>query len=80
MKKYGVKRASLFVSVAKGGQKKSSDVDFVVEFEAGRSLLDLAGLRIELERLLERDVDIITYRSIHPLIKESIMAKQEVIM
>ena len=80
MKLHGVKRASLFGSFAQGRQNKSSDVDFLVEFEGGRSLLDLSGLKIDLQELLGRDVDIITYRSVHSLLKKSILAQQEEIM
>lgn len=53
-----------------------SDVDLLVEFEKRKSLLDLAGLKIELEDALNRRVDVLTYRSLHPLLKERILAEQ----
>jgi predicted nucleotidyltransferase len=49
LKRFGVKRASLFGSLARGEDREDSDIDILVEFEAGKSLLDLAGLKIELE-------------------------------
>jgi hypothetical protein len=42
----------------------------------GRSLLDLAHLKNELEDAVERSVDLLTYKSLHPLLKETILAEQ----
>ena len=61
-------------------ENKKSDVDILVEFEKGRSLLDLSGLTIELEELFGRNVDIVTYKSIHPLLKDRILAEQKAII
>ena len=80
LRKYGVKRASLFGSVARREETKKSDVDILVEFEEGRSLLDLSGLKIELEELLGKKVDVLTYKSLHPLLKERILAEQKAIL
>lgn len=46
MARRGVVRAGVFGSFARGEATESSDVDFLVEFEEGRTLLDLSGLRI----------------------------------
>ena len=48
MRRRGVVRASIFGSVARGESTQRSDVDFLVEFEKGRSLVDLSGLRLDL--------------------------------
>jgi predicted nucleotidyltransferase len=77
--KYGVTRAALFGSIVKGEETKDSDIDILVEFEPGRSLLDLAGLKAELERILNRKVDVVTYRSLHPLLRDQILTEQVVI-
>ena len=53
-----------------------SDVDLLVEFESRQSLLDLAHLKNELEDAVERRVDLLTYKSLHPLLKERILAEQ----
>ena len=76
---YGVKRAALFGSIVRGEITKESDVDLLIEFEGRKSLLDLAGLKIELQEQLERNVDVLTYDSLHPLLKERILNEQEVI-
>lgn len=80
LKKYRVKRAALFGSIVRGESTGESDIDLLVEFEGRRSLLDLAGLKLELQELLGRRVDVITYRSLHPLLKEKILSEQEVIL
>lgn len=80
LEEYGVKKAAIFGSLAAGEDSEDSDIDFLVEFEGGRSLLDLAGLKLALERILGRKVDIVTYRSLHPLLREKILSQQVVIL
>ncbi len=76
LRKYGVRRASLFGSVVRGEMSEDSDIDLLVEFEGRKSLLDLAGLKIELEEKLKRDVDVLTYKSLHPLLRERILREK----
>lgn len=76
MRRHGVERASVFGSVARGDVQPASDVDFLVELEEGRTLLDLSGLRLDLEELLEREVDVATPNSLHPQLRESILQQQ----
>jgi len=80
LKRFGVKRASLFGSSARGEDREESDIDIIVEFEAGKSLLDLAGLKIELEEALGRKVDLLTFNSLHPLLKDKILKEQKPIL
>jgi predicted nucleotidyltransferase len=75
MRRRGVVRASVFGSVARGEETPQSDVDFLVEFEAGRTLLDLAGLRLDLCDLLARDVDVATPSSLHPAIRDQVLSE-----
>ena len=58
-KKYGVKKLGLFGSYAKGSPTPTSDVDVIVEFEQplGLKFIEFAE---ELERLLDRKVDVLT--------------------
>jgi predicted nucleotidyltransferase len=51
-----------------------------VEFEGEKSLLDLAGLKVELEELLKRRVDVLTYDSLHPLLKDRTLGEQRAIL
>ena len=58
-------------SVARGTARRGSDVDFLVEMEEGRSLLDHAALILDLERLLKLPVDVASERGLRqPLRKE----------
>ena len=57
--KHGAKNIRVFGSIARGQAGPDSDVDFLVDFEPGRSLLDHAGLVVDLEDLLGRRVDVV---------------------
>ena len=76
LEQYDVKRASLFGSVVRGENTDDSDIDLLVEFNGNKSLLDLAGLKITLEDILKCKVDILTFNSIHPLLKNIILKEQ----
>jgi predicted nucleotidyltransferase len=76
LRKNGVKRASFFGSIVRGDMTEDSDVDLLVEFEGRRSLLDLAHLKNELEDAVDRRIDLLTYKSLHPLLRERILAEQ----
>jgi len=76
LKKNDVEKAGLFGSYARGDAREDSDIDILIKFRGRKSLLDLAGLKIELEEKLIKKVDVITYDSIHPLIKENILKEQ----
>ena len=80
LKKFDVIRASLFGSVVRGETSERSDIDILIEFKGQKSLLDLAGLKLELQDLLKCKVDVLTYNSIHPLLKEKILKEQVVIL
>ena len=80
LKRYEVAKASLFGSFARGEAKEDSDLDLLVEFKGKKSLLDLAGLKIKLEELLHRKVDVLTYKSLHPLLRDRILAEQKEIL
>ncbi len=50
--RHGARRVRIFGSTARGEERPDSDIDFVVDLEPGRSLLDLGGLLADLEALL----------------------------
>ena len=76
LKKHEVKKASFFGSIVREEMTIDSDIDLIIEFKGDKSLLDLAALKIELEETLRLKVDILTYNSIHPLLKDQILAEQ----
>lgn len=57
---HGATNVRVFGSVVRGEVGPDSDVDFLVDLEGGRSLLDLAKLLVDLEHLLQRRVDVVT--------------------
>jgi predicted nucleotidyltransferase len=73
MRRRGVRHAAVFGSVARGDAGPESDVDFLVEFEDGRTLLDLSGLIIDLRETLGRDVDAVTRGALHPMLRDAIL-------
>ena len=56
--RHNVGSIALVGSVARGDDSPTSDVDFLTHFLPGATLFDMAGLKVELEELLGRDVDI----------------------
>ncbi len=76
LQKNGIKRAAFFGPIVRGEMTDESDIDILVEFEGRKSLLDLAGLKLDLEDALERRVDLLTYRSLHPMLKDRILDEQ----
>jgi uncharacterized protein len=58
--------------VARGEADNQSDMDFLVDLDPGRSLLDLGGLQFELEALLGCPVDVVTERGLKPRIRERV--------
>ena len=75
LKKNNIKKAGIFGSFARGNQRKNSDIDIVVEPPKGIGL-GFVGIQFELEDKLKRKIDLITYNSIHPLLKERILNEE----
>jgi predicted nucleotidyltransferase len=73
--KYGARNVRVFGSMVHGRATDHSDLDLVVDLEAGRSLLDQVGLKQELEELLERKVDIVVEGGISPYLEERILSE-----
>jgi len=73
--KRGAIRIRVFGSVARGDARPESDIDFLVEMEPGRSLLDLGGLVSDLQELFGRDVDVVTERGLKPRIRARVLAE-----
>lgn len=71
-----VDKAGIFGSFARNEAKEDSDIDILVKFKSRKSLFDLARLELELERESKRKIEVITYASINPLIKEQILKEE----
>ena len=66
----------LFGSRARGEATKKSDIDILIKFKGRKSLLDLSGLKIELEEKLNKKVDLVTYKYIDYRIKNQILEEE----
>ena len=73
LKNHRVKRLAIFGSYAEGRATRKSDIDFLVEFEKGVSLLDLVGLKLDLQDLLKKNVDIATPKSLSKYIRGQVL-------
>ncbi len=73
--RHGALNVRVFGSVARGDARPDSDVDFLIELERGRSLLDHAGLLVDLEELLGRKVDVVTERGLRPRIRDRVLSE-----
>ena len=71
--RHGATNVRIFGSVARGEADENSDIDILVTFEAGRSLLDHAALLIELEELLGCKVDVVSEKGLRPRMRETVM-------
>lgn len=71
--KYGANSVRVFGSVARGEARPDSDVDFVVRFEKGRSLLDQSNLILDLQELLGRKVEVASEPWLNQYIKDRVL-------
>jgi predicted nucleotidyltransferase len=69
----GAVNVRVFGSVARGDNRPDSDVDFLVNLEKGRSLLDLARFLRELHTLLGMNVDVVTEAGLRSRIKNQVL-------
>ena len=70
--RHGASQVRLIGSVARGEARPDSDVDLLVTWNEGISLLDQAALMLELENLLGRKVDLASDGWVKPSIRESV--------
>src|SRR5262245_59247130 len=72
-RRYGIRRVRIFGSAARGEAGPESDLDLLVDFEPGRSLLDPVGFEQELEDLLGCRVDVVAEGGISPHLEARIL-------
>jgi predicted nucleotidyltransferase len=70
---HGAHNVRVFGSMARGEARPDSDVDLLVEMEAGRSLLDLGGLLMDLQALLGCEVDVVTDKGLRDRIRVRVL-------
>ena len=70
---HGARNVRVFGSAARGEADEESDIDFLVEMEPGRSLLDMGGLLMDLRALLGREVDVVSERGLKARIRDRVL-------
>jgi predicted nucleotidyltransferase len=71
--KYGARNVRIFGSLARGEAREDSDIDILVDLEPGRSLFDLGGLLMDLQKLLAQKVDVVTEKGLRPRIRDRVL-------
>jgi len=62
---YHAVNVRVFGSVIRGEEREDSDIDFLVDFLPGTTLLDQVGLSLALSDALKRKVDIVSERGLN---------------
>lgn len=72
---HGARRVRLFGSVVRGEAHKASDLDLLVEMDEDRSLIDRIALKQDLEHLLGVEVDVVTEKALHPVLRSRVLTE-----
>lgn len=70
---YGVKSLSVFGSLARGESTADSDIDILVEFDRSVGLFEFIRLKLYLEELTGRQVDLVTPDALRPAMRAEIL-------
>lgn len=78
LKKYQVEKAGIFGSYARGEQKKDSDIDILITHPKSPKARGFGFVNIEydLEDALGKKVDLVTYNSLNPYLREKILKEE----
>lgn len=71
--KYGCHDIRVFGSVARNESREDSDIDFLVNIEKDRSLVDFVGFKFGLETLLQKKIDVMTENGLHWTMRSTIL-------
>ena len=75
LNKYHVRKAGIFGSYALGEGKKGSDIDILIEAPKGIGF-GFVRIQFELQDALKKKVDLVSYDSIHPKLRERILREE----
>ena len=75
----GIRDVRVFGSMARGDADETSDVDLLVTLPSGRTGLALGGLLMDVQKLLQRRVEVVTERGLHPALRERILQEAELL-
>ena len=72
---HGARNVRVFGSASRGETGPESDLDFLVDLDPERSLLDLGSLFMDLQDLLGRKVDLVTEKALHWYIRDRVLSE-----
>jgi len=67
--KNGIRYLAVFGSFARGEEKKTSDLDLLVDFSEKKSLFDFVKIKDDLERSVGREVDLVNKNGVKPFLR-----------
>jgi len=71
----GIENVRVFGSMARGDADEASDVDLLVSLPRGKSGLALGGLLMDVQNLVQRRVDVVSDRGLHPALRDRILSE-----
>lgn len=74
LREQGVEKLSVFGSVAEGTANAASDIDFLVEFSPPSTSDTYFGALFLLEDAFNRKIDLVEPATLHPLIRDRVIA------
>ena len=72
---YGARKIRIFGSILQGKINQHNDIDFIVDLESGRSLLDIVAIKQDLEDLLGCNVDVVTEAALSPYMRDAVLSQ-----
>jgi len=73
--RHGARNVRVFGSLARGDDQEKSDVDFLIDVEPGRTLLDVIAFEQDVQQLLGRNVEVLTVGGLSPYLQRRILAE-----
>lgn len=73
LSKRGVKTLSIFGSIAKNKGTAKSDIDILIDFDSKKGFFVFVDLKMYLENILNREVDLVTKNALHPFLRKQIL-------
>lgn len=77
--RHGLRDVRIFGSMARGDADDASDVDLLVTLPPGRTGLALGALLMDVQDLLRRRVQVVTERSLHPVLRHEVLREAQIL-
>ena len=75
--RHGVRDVRIFGSMVRGDADDASDIDLLVSLPPGKTGLALGALLMDVQDLLQRRVDVVTERGLHPALRERVLREAQ---